>query len=175
MKKTAILLFGLLDFSADGGNIAFTAKPTYKLWVPYEIFAFYMYTLHLHLDNKAVEYFRRSSMLPTCRNHCIRRDNVPQRRAATKQPLPDGGLIGLLLGLGELSTRVWFGVVPHLAVFILPGTAFQNHFARGFFPSECKMFSWPSKPVAIVLQTGLSKSNNSLQFSPYRPDALADE
>lgn len=55
--------------------------------------------------------------------------------------------------LGDLCARVWFGIVPNLAVGMLLGTYFLVHCIRGIFQVEGKVVPWHSHPVAIILAT----------------------
>lgn len=109
-----------------------------------------MYTAHCLLDTGAGINIIRSSLVPTSWFKRIKRDKLPTLQTATKQPLSMDGFILLNLRLGDLNTRIWFGVAPHLALDIFLGTAFIDRFIRSIFPSERKVVPWHSKLVAIM-------------------------
>lgn len=103
-------------------DIAFTAKPSCKLCIISGISLFTKHAANYLLDTGAGVNQICSSMLPPCWTNRIKRQNVRQVQTATKQLLTLDGLILLHLHLGKLSTRIWFGVDPHIAVETLLGT-----------------------------------------------------
>lgn len=65
--------------------------------------------------------------------HRMQRDSLPAPRIAKKASLPPDELILLLLRLGDLSTRIWLDVAPHLAGNILLRILFIGRSIRGIF------------------------------------------
>lgn len=74
----------------------------------------------LNLINKA---FLKREWLPN-----IKKQQLPSQRTATEEPISLDGTILLSIQLSNLSSRVWFGVVPNLAVEILPRTLFIDRY-----------------------------------------------
>lgn len=75
---------------------------------------------------------------------------MPRLRTENRQLTKIGGLILLQLRIGNLRTRMCFGIVWHLAVNVLIGTHFIDRFIRETFLTEHMVVSWHSPPVAIL-------------------------
>lgn len=121
-----------LDFPSGNANIHFAARPTCHFKISYGITATLMRIAHGLFDTGAVVNLIQSSMIPTSWAHHIKRDGLPTLRTATKQLLLLNGLILLHLRIGDLNTRVWFGVAPWLAFDVLLGTAFIDRLCAVF-------------------------------------------
>lgn len=102
------------------------------------IFASVMCSAHYLLSTKASVNLINTSILPSSWSHLTRRDNMSEILTATKYPPPFDGLIVVHIWLRELSTRVWFHVVPRLAVDIVFGFVFNNSFVCKILPQNAK-------------------------------------
>lgn len=87
-------------------DIAFTAKPTYKLRITFGISPSNMHTTVCLVDAGADVNLISSSMTPPRWTSGIEQQNVPQLQAATNQPLPLDGLLAIRLHLSKLSTHI---------------------------------------------------------------------
>lgn len=138
------------DFASGDADVYFTTRTTHYHQASYGITATVMRAAHCLSDRKASVIFIQSLLIATNWRYHITRDGLPTLRIATKKPLRLDGLILLNIHIGDLNTCVWFAIAPQLAVDILLGIAFINHFKRGIFPSEQKIVSWHSGSVAIT-------------------------
>lgn len=68
----------------------------------------------------------------------------------TKQAVQVEIVVFLHVCLGYLRVRVWFGVVPYLAVSFLLGTTYLDSFIRDIFPHELKVLPFYSRLVSIL-------------------------
>lgn len=146
------LLWEPLEFPTDNIDIAFTAKPTYKIRITYGVSAITMCTADCLLDTGAGAIHIRSSMLPPSWKNRIKHENVPQLFIPKKQLLLFDRLILLQFRLAEL-TKKWFRVHLHLTEDIPLSTLLIDRFIRGIFLSERRVVSWLSKPVPILAHT----------------------
>ena len=80
----------------------------------------------------------------------IRPTTDPGLTAATRQRIHVDGKILLTVRLGDLTARVYFGIVERLAVPLLLGTSFIDRFIDGVFPRTRQVVPIHSRPVAIV-------------------------
>lgn len=138
-----------LDFPSGVANVHFTGRPTYHLQTSRGITATVIRAAHCPSGAGAGFKIIRLLMIPTNWAHRNKRDGLQTHRTAIKQALPFHGLIILRLRIGDLDTRVWFGIAPQIAVGILLGTAFIDPLILGVFRLEQKVVPWHSKPAAI--------------------------
>lgn len=52
--------------------------------------------------------------------------------------------------MGDINSRVWFGIAPQLAAETELGTTFTDCFIRNIFPSKRNVVPWHSRPVVIA-------------------------
>lgn len=170
-----VLLSELPEISVKSADIAFTAKPTYRFCVTYRISIFAVHTANCFLNKKAGVKRICLSKKPPSRISPIKRKDIPQLQAATKQPLTFDGLILLYLRLKKLSTRVWFGVAPHFAVEILLEILFIDRFICENFLVERKVVPWHSEPLAVLVFKQTSQKTRTWSTVPSDPEQSADQ
>lgn len=56
-------------------------------------------------------------------------------RTASREVVPDERIVPLIVHIGDLPIRPWFGVVQKLAVDVLQGTSFIDRCTRRILPS----------------------------------------
>lgn len=95
-----------------------------------------------------------STMLPDCWSLRNETSHPPQKdaylRTVTQIFLHMDCLILLQVRFGTSLVRLWFGVVPNLAIDMLLSTSVINHLIQSIFSSEQKVVPWHSHPVAIL-------------------------
>lgn len=69
-------------------------------------------------------------------NSCDKSTNLPHLCATIKEPSQPHETVLLHLFIDGLATRVWFGTTVKLAVGLLPGALFIDHFIRDIVPIE---------------------------------------
>lgn len=87
--------------------------------------------------------------LPLVWKDSIKWIKPPQLRTVNCEMVKKGGLVSLFVRMGYLRVRPWSGIVENLAVDIL-GPSFIDRCIRRIFARKHKIFSWNSKPVAII-------------------------
>lgn len=60
----------------------------------------------------------------------------------------------LLLRIGKLCIRAWFGVVNDRAVNVLFSTSLKERYIRRIFHAERKLVAWLTHPVVISHSPG---------------------
>lgn len=83
-------------------------------------------------------------------NHHIHCGNIASVRTAAQQPSRMHGKILLYIQFGALIVRIWFGIVPNLAVDILLSSSFIDRIFCGIFLSEQKVVPWQCHAVPIL-------------------------
>lgn len=111
-------------------------------------------------DTWADLFLIHSSLIPSsCTNQNNRR-NIARPRTASKQTAPLNGPILLLFYLDELTTLIWLGVVPHIAIDIFLGSTFIGCFIRRIFSSQCNVVHQLPRPVAIIVHSKSSQNTH---------------
>lgn len=80
------------------------------------------------------------------------------RRIIKQEPLPKDSEVLINTNFGVQCARIWFGVVLNIAIEMLLGTSFFDHFIQGIFLSEQKVVPWKFYPVAILTSFKYAKS-----------------
>lgn len=74
----------------------------------------------------------------------------PRLRTANGKVVSVEGIMHLYVRMGDLRVRSWFGVVENLVIDVLLGTSFMYRCIRRIFPSEQKIVSLHSRPLANI-------------------------
>lgn len=91
------------------------------------------------LDTRSGLSFVNKTLTPQPWKHRIQQGSLTKLRTATKQLVQVEGRILFYVRFESIHTKVWFGIVPSLAVEMLLDTSFIDIFTRGIFPFERKV------------------------------------
>lgn len=103
------------------------------------------------LDIVAGPNLNNKDFLPQSWNKYIKSMKSLQLRMAICKAVNIEGIVPLPIRTSNLHLHAWFGTVEDLAVDVLLGMSFIERCVRGILPTERKIVSWHSSPVAIIL------------------------
>lgn len=109
-----------------------------------------LHPLTVVLDTGAGPNLVDKRWLPSSWHDRIQPSPVANLSAAANQPIPVIGVILLHVRLGDLCTKVWFGVVERLVTPCLLGTSFSDRFIKAIFCMDRKVVPIHSRVVPIL-------------------------
>lgn len=119
--KTVLILISLKS-AAMPTDVTPTFRPTYELCISYWNLMTNKHTAECHVDTEASLNLVQSEMIPQEWTGRVEKNNLLPFRTVTRQSLTLAGLILSHHRLGDLRTRVSFGVAPLSAVNLLLST-----------------------------------------------------
>ena len=138
-----------LQFDEDEA-IAMLSSRNYKLRMSWGINSKSLLPQTVILDTGAGPNLVDYGRLPEKWKKKIKKVKRVSMTSASKDKMNLVGVIPIVIRLGDLKVRVWFGVIEELAVPVLLGTSFADRFIQGIFPQERKVVPNDSGPVAIL-------------------------
>lgn len=148
----------LLDTTST--KVLFCAKRTYKLRVCYGIHVYTLPATERLLDTGAERNLSQTKFIHQDYMSRNKHKDLSKLLTATMEPVRLHETILLHLRIGDLTARVWSGIVPILAVDVLLGTSFIDLFVRSNFPSERKVVPWYSQLVGILVNSKREARND---------------
>lgn len=132
-----VTLLKSIEFPTVTTDIAYTGKPSIKLYIVYGISVFVSHTADYQLITRAGTNLMHSEILSSW-SYRIEHENVPKWCTVAKQPLISDTWI-LNICLNKLNSHNWFDESPHFVFIILVDTSFSDRFILWNFLIQHKM------------------------------------